>query len=229
MHINVGMAADGKPSATATWRASYASTTQGAAGQPLTYTTLMARDQRDPEAMTAPTSSAYVPNTMQPLQPMTSQEDGMQRSTRNDRGYVQLKVGTDHPLGNAQGWAYEHRVVLYDHHDGRCPPECYWCGEPFDSWADVNADHINYERSDNRTENIRATCRSCNIGRHRGSDLNSWAVSMATRRILRRYRDEFNAEVDAIASELHGVESGAVDARVRRANQRYAALAISAT
>lgn len=145
---------------------------------------------------------------------------------KTDRGYVLIGRST-HPLANAQGWVYEHRVVLYDQHQGRCPTGCEWCGEPFGSWADVHADHLNYDRGDNRPENLRCACRSCNIGRHEGSDLESWAASMAARRILRRYRQEYLAEINRLSLELQDVPSGRATDKTRAANRLRAVQAVA--
>lgn len=135
-------------------------------------------------------------------------------SRKTDRGYVLRWVPKGHPLSPQQCWVYEHRLLVYELHEGRCPPQCEWCGEPFTSWSDIHIDHLNYDRSDNRLENLRCACRPCNIGRHRGSDVDTWAASMAARRILRLHRSEYLAEVERIRSELVGVESTpAPDAR----------------
>lgn len=124
---------------------------------------------------------------------------------KTDRGYVMLK-DPEHPL-SAGRWVYEHRAVLYDVHGGVVPAQCEWCGEPFSEWRDIHVDHLNYDRADNRPENLRASCRSCNTGRHEGSDLETWAVSMATRRILRLNREAFLSEVERLKVELGRVPS----------------------
>jgi hypothetical protein len=74
-----------------------------------------------------------------------------------------------HPLAHANGRAYEHRVVLYDH-IGIGPHACHWCDAEVD-WLpkgnprELQPDHLNNDGADNRIENLVPACRSCNSTR----------------------------------------------------------------
>lgn len=82
-------------------------------------------------------------------------------SLRSD-GYRQLKR-PDHPLACATGIVFEHRMVLYDS-IGPGPHPCHWCKQLLD-WDDLQADHLNHIRADNRPKNLVPSCPSCNKGR----------------------------------------------------------------
>jgi hypothetical protein len=139
---------------------------------------------------------------------------------RSDRGYV-LLYWPKHPLAHGR-YVYEHRAVLYALH-GPKPPPCEWCGKPLDAWNEVHADHLNYERGDNREGNLRVSCRSCNIGRNKGCDLDAWAIGMAARRVLRTHATEYQAEIERIRIDLRDAPNGvAASSAGKRQNLRRA-------
>jgi len=87
----------------------------------------------------------------------------------------------DHPLADACGNAYEHRVVLYDE-IGAGPHSCHWCGGDID-WLPkgdprcLQVDHLNNDGGDNRPENLVPACGNCNTAR--GSQRRSDALREA--------------------------------------------------
>ena len=72
-----------------------------------------------------------------------------------------------HPLrtpGTEQ--VYEHRLVLFDA-IGYGPHVCHWCSAPVEWMVDLQVDHLNRVRDDNRPENLVPSCAPCNTGRGR--------------------------------------------------------------
>jgi hypothetical protein len=75
------------------------------------------------------------------------------RSVEN--GYVQLWVGKDHPMSDAQGYVLEHRLVVSDH-----------IGRPLT--ADEHVHHVNEQRDDNRVENLQLLTAAEHAQHHKG-------------------------------------------------------------
>lgn len=72
-------------------------------------------------------------------------------------GYELVRVGKDHPLHNANGYAYKHRVVMSEKLGRYLLP-------------DEIVHHINGNKSDNRPENLELTTRSEHNRHHNATD-----------------------------------------------------------
>ena len=73
-----------------------------------------------------------------------------------------------HPLAQADGKAYKHRVVLYEKiGDGN--HDCHWCAKKIGWFAErdekIVSDHLDGDKWNNSPENIVASCWSCNLFR----------------------------------------------------------------
>lgn len=85
------------------------------------------------------------------------------RHWSHSEGYVLLGKPF-HPLADRRGAVYEHRRVLY----ARIGPgvhDCHWCKTPVEWMVDLEADHVNSIRDDNRSENLVQSCHACNTRR----------------------------------------------------------------
>lgn len=81
------------------------------------------------------------------------------------RGY-QFIYAPDHPLINrGQFYVPEHRAVLFSA-IGCSDMSCAICGKSI-SWDTCDVDHIDENPRNNSLENLRPTCRPCNMGRGR--------------------------------------------------------------
>ena len=70
-----------------------------------------------------------------------------------------------HPLAQADGQVYEHRVVLYDE-IGPGTHACHWCEKRI-SWSAprktcITADHLDGDKWNNAKDNLVASCWDCN-------------------------------------------------------------------
>ena len=82
----------------------------------------------------------------------------------DDRGYQHIHAPA-HPLCNkGQIYVPEHRIVLYEA-IGPDPMCCELCGKQL-TWATCDVDHIDENPRNNARENLRPTCRQCNISRN---------------------------------------------------------------
>ena len=77
-------------------------------------------------------------------------------------GYMQRKAA-GHPVAGKNGWAFEHRLVVYEDR-GKGPHPCHWCGRVL-FWRELVIDHLNEVKHDNRLENLVVSCVSCNRAR----------------------------------------------------------------
>jgi hypothetical protein len=84
----------------------------------------------------------------------------------HSHGYVIIRCPA-HPLAAQRNSAveYQHRVVFYDAH-GDGPFRCHWCTKQV-GWSDMHVDHVNAVKTDNRIENLVASCPECNQWRGR--------------------------------------------------------------
>lgn len=97
-------------------------------------------------------------------------EPRVKASHMTQDGY-RLIDARDHPLVNVQGYAYEHRLVLFDKIGPGWHP-CHWCAEPV-TWDVRNVgeagcltvDHLDAQRLNNVPENLVPSCIQCNSAR----------------------------------------------------------------
>lgn len=73
----------------------------------------------------------------------------------------------DHPLAAKNGKVAVSRLVLFDKLGAGDHP-CHWCGCSL-TWLTICADHLNSDPTDNRPENLVASCRGCNANRDDGT------------------------------------------------------------
>ena len=81
-------------------------------------------------------------------------------------GYILLTGQYEHPLASEGGGLAEHRKVLYDKIGPGTHP-CHWCDVELE-WGGhegINTDHVNWDKQDNRPENLVPSCRVCNGSR----------------------------------------------------------------
>jgi hypothetical protein len=80
----------------------------------------------------------------------------------NSAGYIDI-VDPEHPLSTKDGRVKQHRAVAYEKYNGVCT-NCFWCMETL-TWDVAHVDHINEDKSDNRSENLVIACSECNTQR----------------------------------------------------------------
>lgn len=78
-------------------------------------------------------------------------------------GYVFVKL-PDHPLADPKGYAYLHRVRLYDS-IGSGEHACHWCRCAVVWGVDLHVDHLDFDRQNNDPANLVPSCNWCNAGR----------------------------------------------------------------
>jgi hypothetical protein len=75
-------------------------------------------------------------------------------------GYIQVKL-PDHPVAKARGFAFYHRVVLYDT-IGPGEHNCFYCGQSVTWFIDLECDHKDHDKSNNNPDNLVPCCFGCN-------------------------------------------------------------------
>lgn len=81
---------------------------------------------------------------------------------KTSAGYIKLLL-PNHELADSHGHIAEHRLVMFEQHNGECPA-CYWCGTWL-TWGTAVVDHLNETKDDNRQENLVVACNDCNRAR----------------------------------------------------------------
>jgi len=82
-----------------------------------------------------------------------------------------MRAAKSHPIAPPSGVVAVSRLVLYDK-IGPGPHPCNWCGGEVD-WKTglvagaLIADHLNWDREDDRPENLVPACNPCNVNRQR--------------------------------------------------------------
>lgn len=86
-------------------------------------------------------------------------------------GYWQVRA-EGHAVSSRAGWAYEHRVVLFDKIGPGLIAECHWCStelrwdHTYPKHLDaVVADHLDENKLNNAPENLVPSCARCNLAR----------------------------------------------------------------
>lgn len=123
-------------------------------------------------------------------------------------GYVLIHA-PNHPLRKSSNRLYEHRVVYYDAH-GAGPFKCNWCDAEL-TWDDLHIDHLNDVVTDNRIENLVASCPVCNVARGRNK-------MIATRRAqsTRRYKAHGKDMCLSEWARYLGISTASINYRIKK-------------
>lgn len=77
-------------------------------------------------------------------------------------GYIKV-LRHGHPMADAKGHVFEHRLVAFEEANGACP-SCFWCGCRLE-WESAVVDHLNEDKQDNKPTNLVVSCNDCNRAR----------------------------------------------------------------
>lgn len=81
----------------------------------------------------------------------------------HSQGYIILYM-PNHQLA-VKRHVFEHRYVYFEHF-GSGPFACHVCGKEV-GWSNLHIDHLNDNKTDNRIENLKPACPTCNQSRGR--------------------------------------------------------------
>jgi hypothetical protein len=128
--------------------------------------------------------------------------------TIHSGGYV-LIPAIGHPLTirHTNNTEYEHRFVYYNH-CGEGPFNCHWCGKEV-TWDTLHIDHLNNCKTDNRIDNLVASCPVCN--QQRGHE-----KLMDT--VRRKHGLEYNGRIKTINEWARDIGIKGSSLRLRLAN-----------
>lgn len=123
-------------------------------------------------------------------------------------GYL-LRYAPNHPLAITTNnpRVYEHRLVFYDAY-GEGPFKCHWCGKEI-HWSDMHVDHLNAIVTDNRLENLVASCPACNQQRGKNKMIRTmrdkygyWIEFHGERKLLRQWAKGIGITASALRFRL---------------------------
>ena len=125
-------------------------------------------------------------------------------------GYI-LEYAPNHPLAMklAGNRIYQHRKVYYDNY-GDGPFKCHWCGKDL-TWETMDIDHVNAAKTDNRIENLVASCPKCNKERAK-------LKAVAAYKMLHERKLTYNGEtigITTLARRL-GITIQSIDNRIKK-------------
>jgi len=96
--------------------------------------------------------------------------------TQNPAGYYSV-YEPDHFLSWANGYVYEHRKVYFDEIE-KSPAKCLLCLNEI-NWKSLHIDHIDNDVTNNKSNNLRPLCRSCNVFRgHTNDSMGTFILSI---------------------------------------------------
>ena len=114
----------------------------------------------------------------------------MKRKTMNAAGYVMIFVGKGKPRTTKYGFAYEHRVVMQQHL-GRDLKSSEW------------VHHINFDKADNRIENLEILSPHQHMITHNSGKLKSRTMKAASRVLELRKQGKLVREICADVDLSH--------------------------
>lgn len=90
-------------------------------------------------------------------------DDPASKLSISSHGY-ELVYAPTHPLANAHGVVYKHRMVVYDRMKDIRQIHCYHCQSAID-WHNLHIDHLDNNKKNNDIHNLVCSCPKCNQAR----------------------------------------------------------------